>query len=428
MMKNEKLNKQQIAVQSLGPCQYDSPLEEGTYFTDDDHSILCQQLFHQKKDSAETLNTGFLLAGPRKKLYFNSQHVNIGIVTCGGLCPGLNDVVRAITYCAKTSYKLRTVYGFRYGFAGFSEKHKDDVLVLEREYVKNIHKEGGSLLRSSRGPQDPALIVDRLVQMNISALFVIGGDGTQKGSTDIYNEVTRRKLDISIVGIPKTIDNDISYVRKTFGFDSAVEEGVKAIASAHVEAEGFLGGIGLVKLMGRHSGFIAAKASLASGDVNICLIPEEPFTMDELIEKIKFRFTTQSRHVVIAVAEGAGQHLFDSSEEIRDASGNLKFKDIGVYLKAEIRRRLMAENIQHKIIYIDPSYMIRSVPANAADSAFCLQLGNHAVHAAMAGKTNVLVGNWSDEFTLLPIPLAVSKTRHVDRNGFLWQAVREISI
>lgn len=365
----------------------------------------------------------FEVAGPREKLFFNPAETVAGVVTCGGLCPGLNDVIHAVTLTLRGHYGVKTIYGFRYGFEGLTKNARLEPLVLNEDTVEDIHEVGGTILGSSRGPQDPAEMVDTLLKYKVNVLFVIGGDGTLRGGRDISNEAKKRGAKIAVVGIPKTIDNDIQCIERSFGFMTAVDKAREVLLAAHAEAKGAFNGIGLVKLMGRDSGFIAAFASLASKHANFCLIPEEPFTLsgpNSFLEQLEKRLV-RKHHAVIAVAEGAGQELFKSLDKEKDASGNIKKQDIGIFLKAEIKKYFEAKNIPVSIRYIDPSYTIRSLPSNSADSIFCFLLGQNAVHAGMAGKTNLVVGYWNQHFTHVPIDLAVKDRRKVDTEGRFWK-------
>ena len=425
----KKLKQVNFVAKNLGEMVHENPLELPKDYLE---SVFCRILYQNtlnldgKISEKEVLS--FERPGPFKNLFFEPSKVNVGIVTCGGLCPGLNDVIRSITYDCLDGYKVKNVYGFKNGYEGLSSAYSSDAISLTASMIDNIHEQGGTILGSSRGSQSIEDMVDTLVKFNISIIFIIGGDGTQHGSLRIHEEIERRGLKISVIGVPKTIDNDISFIHKTFGFDTAVEEARKAINAAHVESKGTRNGIGLVKLMGRHSGFIAMHAALASGNVNICLIPEEEFDLEDLFERIDRRFT-KSDHMVIVVAEGVGQDYLNKKNKISyDASGNIKLVDIGIFLKKQISDYLKAKNFSHSIKYIDPSYMIRSTPANAIDSSFCLRLGNYAVHAGMAGRTNVLIGYWNQHFCLVPIPLALKAGKHVDRNGGEWRSVMEITV
>jgi len=370
----------------------------------------------------------FELAGPRKKLFFDPSKTNIGIVTCGGVCPGLNDVIRAIVYESYDDYKVNKVYGFRYGYKGMVKDNNIEPILLDTDIVNDIHEDGGTMLGASRGAQDSKKIVDYLLELEISILFTIGGDGTLHGAAEIVDEIKKRKLDISVIGIPKTIDNDIAFSEKTFGFETAVDESRKVIQSAHVESKGIENGIGLVKLMGRKSGFIAAQATLANTDVNFCFIPEVKFKLDGkngllkiLEERLKRR-----KHAVIVIAEGAGQEFFEGENKV-DASGNVLNKDIGILLKKKITEYFKNKNFPASVKYIDPSYIIRSKPANANDSLFCLELAQNAVHAAFSGRTNMLVGYINQEYVNIPIPLAISKRKKIDEMGRLWQTVVSVT-
>jgi len=384
-------------------------------------------LFHSSLNDAKEYFEGgrpvpsFERAGPREKIYFDPSKLKCGIVTCGGLCPGLNSVIRSIVLCLHHSYGVRTVYGFRYGYEGLTYRYGHAPVELSPALVDRIHEQGGTILGSSRGNQDIGEMVDTLEQMNIGILFTIGGDGTLRGASAIADEIEHRKLKIAVIGIPKTIDNDISYIQRSFGFATAVSEAGRAIISAHIEAQGARNGIGLVKLMGRESGFIAAYAALAYSDVNFCLIPEVPFTLGGLLKALSQRLERR-KHVVIVVAEGAGQDILEKTGE-RDASGNVRFQDIGIFLRDRINAHFKQQGMEIILKYIDPSYTIRSVPADANDSAFCLLLGQNAVHAGMTGRTNMVVGFWVNEFTHVPIPMATSERKKVDPEGWVWNSV-----
>ena len=411
-----------FTISKLGECRIPSPMQVGQFVGDDE-----RVLYHDKMEEVKVyLDSGkeppqFETAGPREKVYFDPSKLKCGIVTCGGLCPGLNDVIRAIVLGLFYHYGVKTVFGFRYGYEGLSYRYGHVPMELNPETVKDIHKLGGSILSSSRGPQDISEMVDTLDRMNIGILFTIGGDGTLRGAQALSDEVARRGLKISVIGIPKTIDNDISFVQSSFGFDTAVSESRTAIDSAHAEALGARNGVGLVKLMGRESGFIAAYATMANSDVNFCLIPEAPFTLEGFLGALKERLKGRG-HAVIVVGEGAGQNLMQGTGA-KDASGNVKFNDIGLFLKDQINAYFKKEGMEVNLKYIDPSYTIRSLPANPRDSAFCLLLGRHAVHAGMSGRTGMVVANWKGEFTHVPIRMAVSSRKKIDPNGRFWSTV-----
>jgi 6-phosphofructokinase 1 len=411
-----------FAIERLGSCGVPSPMP-AVRFVGDDERIL----YHASPgELRRCLDAGLEppaleLAGPRERIFFDPAAIACGIVTCGGLCPGINDVIRAITLSLYHHYGVRRIYGFRYGYAGLVKRLGDPPLELTPSVVSQIAEMGGTILASSRGPQDPAEMVDYLEELGVGILFAIGGDGTLKGAGRIAGEATRRGRPISVIGIPKTIDNDISFVQKTFGFETAVAEAHRAIYAAHTEATGARNGIGLVKLMGRDSGFIAAYASLIDSQVNFCLVPEVPFALDGFLRTLEERLKRRG-HAVVVAAEGAGQELLAATAE-RDASGNAKLGDIGTFLRDAIKAHFSRVGMEATLKYIDPSYIIRSQPANTHDSALCLLLGQSAVHAGMSGRTNMVVGLWNHQFTHVPIALATSSRKKLDPEGWLWSSV-----
>jgi 6-phosphofructokinase 1 len=422
-------------IAHLGEAKIPSPVQnrakganEITFVNDHKRMALdvdTSRLVDQIKENK--VPTSFELAGPRSKVFFDPSKLRCALVTCGGLCPGLNDIIRSIVLQLHWGYGVHTIYGIRFGLQGFIPKYGHRLIDLNPDYVVNIHERGGSILGSSRGPQDVAEIVDCLERMNVGILFMIGGDGTLVAATLIADAILNRNLKISVVGVPKTIDNDIYLVSRSFGFDTAVDVATRAIISAHNEAEGYPNGIGLLKLMGRHSGFIAATASLAQQDVNFVLIPEIDFDLDGpngLLEALQARLANRG-HAVIVVAEGAGQKFFENEKTERDLSGNIKLKDIGSFLKETIVNYFDAKGINISIKYIDPSYMIRSLPANANDRVFCNFLGRNAVHAGMAGKTNLLIGHWNNSFVHVPMKTVAGKRKQIDPQGGLWRSALE---
>jgi 6-phosphofructokinase 1 len=405
-----------------GDCHVVSPMSGVRFIRDEERVLYPSTLdelkrFQQVGDEPPSMECG----GPRERLFFDPATLACGIVTCGGLCPGLNDVIRAIVLSLHHHYGVRTIYGFRFGYEGLVEGHGHQPLELTPDMVNRIHEQGGSFLGSSRGPQDPAAMVDRLERLGVGILFAIGGDGTLRGAHAITSQIAARGLTISVIGVPKTIDNDVSFVQRTFGFETAVSEARRATYAANSEAEAVRNGVGLVKLMGRESGFIAAYSVLVDGQVNFCLVPEVPFTLERFLSELCLRLERRG-HAVVVVAEGAGQDLMAAQRE-RDASGNVKFGDIGIFLRDAILKHFRESKTPIGLKYIDPSYAIRSVPATAHDSAFCLLLGHNAVHAGMTGRTDMLVSFWNHQFTHVPIALAVSERKKIDPDGALWSSV-----
>ncbi len=365
----------------------------------------------------------FEAAGPRDTIYFSPQHVHAGIITCGGLCPGLNDVIRSIVRCLWFRYGVRRISGIQYGYKGFLAEYGYSTKPLNPDIVDDIHKIGGTILGTARGGgKQVTEIVDSMERLNLNMLFAIGGDGTQRGALDIADEIHKRNLKIAIIGIPKTVDNDFSFIQKSFGFDTAVTKAVEVVTAAHMEAHSQINGIGLVKLMGRESGFIAAHTALASHEVNFVLIPEVPFDLEGsngLLYHLDARLAKRG-HAVIVVAEGAMQDKL-LTEIKHDASGNLKMADVGRYLRDKIQEYFDNMGQEINLKYIDPSYMIRSAPAAPIDSIYCERLGNAAAHAAMSGKTKCIIGLINNEFVHLPMKVAVSRRSHVDPEGNLWR-------
>lgn len=368
----------------------------------------------------------FEKAGPREKVFFDPAKTRAAIVTCGGICPGLNNVIRSAFLEFHYNYGVREVWGIRYGYAGMNPAVGQPPVLLTPEIVSDIHREGGTILGSSRGPQEASVQVDFLIEKGINILLCVGGDGTQRGARAIAAEAMRRNVPMAVVGIPKTIDNDVLFVSRTFGVVTAMEKAREVLECAHAEACSAFNGVGLVKVMGREAGYIAAGATLASQEVNFTLVPEVSFALDGengLISLLGRRLEDR-RHAVIVVAEGAGQDLLKAhAPEGTDASGNKRLGDIGLFLKEQIVSRLKQAGMAVDVKYFDPSYFIRSTPANCEDSLLCDQFARHAVHAAMAGKTNLLIGIWNGLFTHVPIPMAVMAKKQIDVQGRLWNSV-----
>lgn len=428
-------NKHDFFIPVLGEAKIPSPIKMSTEKGDaaaayvrDEESVLFEIDAQKTSDGIQVGSDDVLqIAGPRERIYFNPSHVHAAIATCGGLCPGLNNVIRAVVRCLWFSYGVRRISGIQYGYQGLLPESSYAPIPLDPDVVDDIQMKGGTILGAARGGgkrvQD---IVDSLERMNVNILFSVGGDGTLRGADEVGEEIQKRGLKIAVVGIPKTIDNDLSFIQSSFGFDTAVSMAVPAVRGAHVEAHDSINGIGLVKVMGRDSGFIAAYTALAMSDVNFCLIPEDPFDLtgpNGLLEHLKKRIISRG-HAVILVAEGAGQHL-DVVPEGKDASGNKKYMDVGVFLRDKISEFFQKENIEFNMKYIDPSYIIRSAPANPNDSIYCSRLGAHAVHAAMSGKTRTLVSLVNNKFVHIPIKVAVVERNKINTEESLWRDVLE---
>ncbi|KAJ0581147.1 putative 6-phosphofructokinase [Helianthus annuus] len=405
---------------------YPNPLQDNPayavvkqYFVDMDDTVAQQIVVHANSPRG----THFRRAGPRQKVYFKSEDVHACIVTCGGLCPGLNTVIREIVASLHDMYGVTRIEGIEGGYRGFYSRN---TIQLTPKKVNGIHKRGGTIIGTSRGGYDNNKIVSSIQDRGINQVYIIGGDGTQKGASAIYEEVRRRGLQVAVVGIPKTIDNDIPVIDKSFGFDTAVEEAQRAIDAAHVEAESNENCIGLVKLMGRNSGFIAMYATLASRDVDCCLIPESPFYLEGpggLFEYIEKRIK-ENGHMVIVVAEGAGQDLVAESlrtNDNKDASGNKLLNDVGLWLSQKIKDHFKKHpEMEFNLKYIDPTYMIRAVPSNASDNVYSTLLAQSAVHGAMAGHTGFIVGPVHGRECYLPFYRITEKQNKVVITDRMW--------
>jgi 6-phosphofructokinase 1 len=426
------LTKKDTEIKSLGSAKIANPIykrQKATVdlinYISDEEQIMVNALTHPKIALGNPAPT-FEIAGPRERIFFDPTKLKVAIVTCGGMCPGINTLVRSIVLQLHYMYGVNNVVGIRYGLQGFIPAFNHPLVDLTPETVSNIHGRGGSFLGMSRGGQQVEDVVDALERLNIGLLFMIGGDGTLRAAVRISDEISKRNLKTSVIAIPKTIDNDINYVDPSFGFQTAVQEATAAIYGAHNEAKGAPNGIGLLKLMGRHSGFVAAHATLAMSEVNFCLIPEVDFDMDgpkglliRLEERIKKR-----GHAVVVVAEGAGQKFFGGNLG-SDASGNQRLGDIGAYLKDRINDYFKTLDMEINLKYIDPSYLIRSMPSNSSDRVYTTFLGHYAVHAGMTGKTAMLVSKWLNKYVHIPLELAIAERRQVIPTSSLWQAVRE---
>lgn len=425
--KEKFFKPQDTFIARLGTPKVANALKHGR-FVEEDEGVLVnlskENLIAAGEDTPPP--AFFEMAGPREKLYFDPSKAKCAVVTCGGLCPGLNDVIRAIVMTAHNEYHVPCVLGIRYGLAGFVPSQGYDVLELTPKNVGQIHEFGGTTLGSSRGPQEVEEIVDALERMNISILFMIGGDGTLKAAEKVQAEISKRGLSIALVGLPKTIDNDIQFASPSFGFDTAVEKATEAIRCAHVEATGAPWGIGLVKVMGRESGFIAAQSAMALQDVDFVLVPEDEFDLDGdngFLGHLESRIREHG-HAVIVVAEGAGQNLIGQTGGT-DKSGNLVLGDIAGTLKEAIKSHFGEKGIETTLKYIDPSYIIRSVPANANDRIYCSFLGIHAVHAGMSGRTGLVISRWNGRYVHIPMKLMTHSRKHINTCSNYWRAVLE---
>ncbi|MGW4483822.1 ATP-dependent 6-phosphofructokinase [Amycolatopsis sp. NPDC004368] len=436
------LHLDDLGVRRLGECRYDSPISEMLstkqtsphYVAEGDRVLLEDTVSMLAEHSLPpTQVPSFEAAGPRRKIYFDPARVTAGIVTCGGLCPGLNNVIRGLVQELAVHYKVKRILGFRNGLQGLTQQHRYDTVELTPERVRDIHNAGGTILGSSRGGQDADEMVDSLVLRGVDIMFVIGGDGGMRAATFLSKAIRARGLDIAVIGVPKTIDNDLPFTDQSFGFQSAFARATDFISAVAVEAAASPNGVGIVKLMGRHSGFIASYAALSANAADIVLIPEIPFALggaDGLLAHVEERVRAKG-YVVIVLAEGAGQDLLEDhglpqlNGRGTDASGNIKLGNIGELLKERITAHLVSVGLPPTMRYIDPSYAVRSIAANAYDAVYCLRLAHAAVHAAMAGHTEAAVARWRRRFVHVPLSLMTSRRNQVDPDGDLWMSVLE---
>jgi len=415
-------------ISNVGKATIKTPLDLHTPFVSDDVQVFYDREANGARVTFEKDGKlhAFEKAGPREKLFFDPNWCKAAILTAGGLCPGLNNVIKGLTETLKKIYGVPVVYGIPYGYAGLNPAQGYRPVMLDENTVDGIHEQGGTILGSSRGHQDTLVMLETLIRMDINMLFCIGGDGTLRAAHELAQEILKRKLNICVIGIPKTIDNDICMIDKTFGFETAVHATNPMITVAHNESKGAPNGIGLIHVMGRDSGFIAAYSSLSNPHVNFCLVPEVKFSLedgpDAFLPKLYDRLKRR-HHAVIIVAEGAGQDLIQGERQ-KDASGNLLNNNIGMFLKDRIKEYFQRQNFEVNIKYFDPTYLIRGIAAEASDSVFCLLLAQNAVHAAMTGKTDMLVGHWSDTFTHVPIEMAIKERKKINPNGSLWRCVQ----
>ena len=420
-------------IENLGEAKIKSPLQLSTvrgdnifnFVNDQDRCLLDLSLSQYQS----ALEHGFIphsleKAGPRQNILFDPINTTAAIVTCGGLCPGINNVIRGIVMGLHYLYGVKNILGIPYGYEGLNPAMGHKFIKLTPDEVKDIHQFGGTILGSSRGAQEVEVMVDTLVANKIDLLFTIGGDGTLKGANAIGDEIKKRGLNISVVGIPKTIDNDIDIIDKSFGFETSFDIASSILKDAHNEAKGAYNGVTIVKLMGRDSGFIAASAALAQPVVNFVLIPELDFKMHGpggFLDSLQKRLETKN-HAVIVVAEGAGQHLFNKKGTIKDASGNIQHDNIGIFLRDTLTshfKKIMPITVK----YIDPSYIVRSAAANSGDSVFCSSLAYMAVHGGMSGKTKFVVGRVNNQLVYLPIHTVTQKRKKIDLESEFWFAV-----
>ncbi|CAJ1448854.1 unnamed protein product [Effrenium voratum] len=367
------------------------------------------------------LDSGCLRANAARHIFWDASQVKAAIVTCGGLCPGLNSIIRGVTKCLRNEYGVREILGVSNGYNGLSDPDKNPPISLTEELVRDIHMKGGSIIKAARGGFDAPKICDNLAKQGINVLFLVGGDGTQFAGNLLFEEARKRNLKVSIVGIPKSIDNDVVLFDRTFGFETAVDAASQVIRNAWVEASSCNRGVGIVKLMGRDSGFVAMHAATAADVVDLCMIPEVTVDLKDVLAHVDAVLAARG-YMVIAVAEGAGQEMVSTGK--KDATGHTVYGDIGVHLRDTLNAHLKPSG--GRTFYIDPSYIIRSVPIIPNDHIYCVRLANDAVHTAMRGYSGVCVGAMHNVICMLPSKLMASGKKKVRQHSSSWQGCVQI--
>lgn len=328
----------------------------------------------------------------------------IGVLTGGGDCPGLNAVIRAVER-AGIKYDFGTL-GIRNGWQGLID---GDVEPLTDFSVSGILPKGGTILGTSRtnplkNPSDFQKIKANIKKYGIHALVVIGGDGTLSAARDVA------KQGISVVGIPKTIDNDICGTDMTFGFDTAVSTVTEAIDRLHTTAESHHRII-VVEVMGRNVGWIAVTAGIAGGADEI-LIPEVHFTMDGVCKKLKDRYDAGKKFSIVVIAEGAHEKdlgLPSVPENERDECGHEKFVGVGNILGKELERRL---GIETRVTIL--GHVQRGGSPTAYDRVLATRFGVAAVQLVHAGDFGKMVALQGNRITSITLESAVNQLKTVD--------------
>lgn len=374
-------------------------------------------------------------AGPRKELCFDPHRVKAAVVTTGGLAPGLNSVVHSIVDRHFNTYELNetlggAVYGIYDGFRGLRDCASNST-TLNPKVTLDWLRQGGSNLGSIRfrDPQGEKHLVDEIAksitQMAIDILYVIGGDGSQL----IAHKVAQAVPSISVLGVPKTMDNDVLWVRESFGFDTTVEQATHAINALHFEAQSTRR-VGLLQFFGAESGFVAANAALASGQVDLVLIPEAFNNLSDeqlqhywkmLLGHLDDRVKRQAHmpHAIVVVAEGVETALVQQKSRKLGRKG-----DFLELLKQDIAGKVRDRRGRCLEIFVnEPRHYIRSGAANAHDQIFCERLGALAVDNGLAGYTNCMVSHWLTEYVLVPLELVVQGQKSIQTSGMFWRQV-----
>jgi 6-phosphofructokinase 1 len=329
--------------------------------------------------------------------------MRIGVLTGGGDCPGLNAVIRAVVRKGVQTYGHDFV-GFRDGWRGPLE---GDTMPLDVEAVRGILPRGGTILGSSRtnpykvdgGSQ---AIKETMQRLGIDALIAIGGEDTLGVAKQLHDE------GVQVVGVPKTIDNDLGATDYTFGFDTAVTIATEAIDRLHTTAESHHRVL-ICEVMGRHAGWIALHSGIAGG-ANVILIPERPFDIDKVIEYVEHRFATHRYAPIVVVAEGAVplEGTMATREGELDAFGHVRLSGIGARLEEEIHGRT-----GHEARTTVLGHVQRGGTPTAYDRVLATRFGLHALDAAHAGAWGSMVALHGTAIELVPLEAAVRELKTV---------------
>lgn len=423
-------------------------------------------------------------AGPRRYVsYPQKNQLKVGILVSGGIAPGINAVISGIIarHHAYQAWSQKINKNYALEILGYSEALKGllhagrPAVPLDLKTVREAVNHGGSILPTARADElldledpkqrDGALdkVTSRLINQQIDILYIIGGDGSMRAAHAISCRARRNPInELSVIGIPKTMDNDILWVWQSFGFLSAVEFAKQAILQLHTEVMSNPR-LCVIQLFGSDSGFVVSHAALASGVCDAVLIPEVNFTLKQLSGYIRYRLQDRPhsdkpyggivalaetaipldwREYVSATAEVAdgSEKVILTPEELRaietfeshgrrvhgqtpDAlrSGGLRL--VSQILQREIRK-LGDRWSSYRVFTNEPRHLIRSIEPSVSDVIFAQRLGTLAVDNAMAGYHDFMISQWLTEYVLVPLKLVVLGRKRVPEHGIFWKSVR----
>lgn len=323
----------------------------------------------------------------------------LGILTGGGDCPGLNAVLRACArYCNERGTSL---IGYMNGWQGVLE---GESMLLDRRAVKGIVHLGGTILGTSR--TDPLEVNGGLARMKhtleedgVEGLIVVGGDGTLSAALELSRE------GFNVLGVPKTIDNDLCGTDVTFGFDTAVSIATDAIDRLHTTAEAHKRVI-VVEVMGNHSGWIAAYAGIAGG-ADVVLVPEVPFELRDVCDRIRDRERRGRSFSIVVIAEGA--RSLERADEPVERRGKIRPGQISFWLADEIEKAIGTETR-----FVVLGHIQRGGTPTAYDRILATRYGIHAAELAMQGRWGMMVSLSGRHMDAVPLEEAVGQLRELD--------------